>query len=320
MHLGGSARLRARQLGQTVVSASSRLSRLDNRTDSVGHTSVETTGCVRHTSYGDEPKLPLARLSAPCVALFASHAPRRAPRSAATRPRVRLANLDERPQGRILELTETLAPEIALVRRGGSRGGGGEEGVHPHVFALERRLADVAARERGRERDGEERGRDRLRLQLELQRRDAREPQRGQCCFAQPLAVEQRAVELQLGADILLRQRLEKRLVVQLAAVGALDRAAARDGELDRVRRAPAALAVGAVEHVGVRRRERAEVVGGCVELVLGGVVAGLEAVARLLRLERGVDAVLELLDGLDCRLVHSCVPFWVGLSAVALA
>ena len=50
----------------------------------------------------------------------------------------------------------------------------------------------------------------------------------------------------------------------------------------------------------------------GCrVELVLGGVVAGLEAVARLLRLERGVDAVLELLDGLDCRLVHSCVPFW---------
>ena len=45
---------------------------------------------------------------------------------------------------------------------------------------LERRLADVAARERGRERDGEERGRDRLRLQLELQRRDAREPQRGQ--------------------------------------------------------------------------------------------------------------------------------------------
>ena len=58
------ARLRARQLGQTVVSASSRLSRLDNRAGSVGHASVETTGCVRHASYGDEPKLPLARLSA----------------------------------------------------------------------------------------------------------------------------------------------------------------------------------------------------------------------------------------------------------------
>ena len=110
-----SARLRARQLGQTVVSASSRLPRLDNRLDPAitaaqaglaiqasqaerkrvpSLASVETTGCVRHASYGDEPKLPLARLSAPSVALFASHAPCRAPRFAATCPRVRPANLD----------------------------------------------------------------------------------------------------------------------------------------------------------------------------------------------------------------------------------
>jgi hypothetical protein len=74
------ARLRARQLGQTVVSASSRLSRLDNRPDPAILASVEITGCVRHASYGDEPKLPLARLSAPFVALFASHVPCRAPR------------------------------------------------------------------------------------------------------------------------------------------------------------------------------------------------------------------------------------------------
>ena len=104
-----SARLRARQLGQTVVSASSRLSRLDNRPDSAitaaqaglaiqasqaerkrvpSLASVETTGCVRHASYGDEPKLPLARLSVPFVALFSSHAPCRAPRFAATCPLV----------------------------------------------------------------------------------------------------------------------------------------------------------------------------------------------------------------------------------------
>ena len=85
------ARLRARQLGQTVVSASSRLSRLDNRPDSAGLASVKTTGCVRHASYGDEPKLPLARLSAPSVALFASHAPLHSPPPLRRRPNFNVA-------------------------------------------------------------------------------------------------------------------------------------------------------------------------------------------------------------------------------------
>ena len=86
-----SARLRARQLGQTVVSASSRLPRLDNRPDSAYLASVETTGCVRHASYGDEPKLPLARLSAPSVALFASHAPLHSPPPLRRRPNFNVA-------------------------------------------------------------------------------------------------------------------------------------------------------------------------------------------------------------------------------------
>jgi hypothetical protein len=80
------ARLRSRQLGQTVVSPSRRLSRLDNKPSSaitapcggsrpIGKrtrrakrepslASTETTGCVRDASYGCESKLPLARLSA----------------------------------------------------------------------------------------------------------------------------------------------------------------------------------------------------------------------------------------------------------------
>ena len=65
---GRDARLRSRQLGQTVVSSSRRLLRLDNRPCSVCHASAETTGCVQYASYGCETKLPLARLSAPSAA------------------------------------------------------------------------------------------------------------------------------------------------------------------------------------------------------------------------------------------------------------
>ncbi len=59
------ARLRARQLGQTVVSSSRRLSRVDKGPSSACRASAETTGCVRDASYGCETKLPLARLPAP---------------------------------------------------------------------------------------------------------------------------------------------------------------------------------------------------------------------------------------------------------------
>ena len=57
-------RLRARQLGQTVVSSSRRLPRVDNRPCSACRASAKNAGCVRGASYGCETKLPLARLPA----------------------------------------------------------------------------------------------------------------------------------------------------------------------------------------------------------------------------------------------------------------
>ena len=115
-------RLRARQLGQTVVSSSRRLSRLDKEPCSVCRASAETSGCVLGASYGCETKLPLARLSAPYAAA-------RPEADCRTRAVLRAQRgFDQRRKGRArrrARQNHVISPEPKASAAGGSMRGAG---------------------------------------------------------------------------------------------------------------------------------------------------------------------------------------------------
>ena len=137
-------------------------------------------------------------------------------------------------------------------------------------------------------------------FELHAHCRDAHKAELVECGIVERLGLDFRLVEFEFDADILLRQRLEKFPVGDLAAISALDACAIRHRVFDRVGRSPAGDAIAPLEDIGIRRGVCAKLFFGDLVFIAAEVVACLRLVARLHRFVCRIDLFLELLFRFD--------------------